>query len=146
VPASELWGRTPRQRVVAECDRRGQRAVVDGCISLLASHRAEPELIFALGGSPARWAVEGGEPGPDYWLRVWAARGLLWVWDDAALPSILQALRDDAWRVREMSLRVVTRHSLDDALPLVTDLRDDANARVRKQAERATIRLTTVGR
>ncbi|WP_169312936.1 hypothetical protein [Intrasporangium calvum] len=30
--------------------------------------------------------------GPPYWLRVWALRGLLWVWGDEALPSVEAAL------------------------------------------------------
>lgn len=132
---------TPRQSIQAECERRGTNAVVAGCINLLSGGQADPELIVALGGRPARWAVEGGEPGPDYWLRVWAARGLLWAWGDEALPMVLQALRDDAWRVREMAARVVARHQLDAALPTIAGLRNDANTRVRKAAERATYRL-----
>ena len=68
---------------------------------------------------------------------MWAARGLLWVWEDDAGPSVLTALSDDAWRVREMATRVVIRHRIRDALPKVKQLRNDANARVRKAAERA---------
>ena len=132
---------TPRQSIRAECQRRGKSAVVAGCIELLSGRAADPQLIFALGGGPARWAVEGGEPGPPYWLRVWAARGLLWAWSDEALPSVLDALDDDAWRVREMALKVVARHRLDTALPIITELRADPNARVREAAERAAQRL-----
>ncbi len=139
--ASSL-GKTPRQSIEAECKRRGQVAFVAGCIDLLASGEADAELIFALGQGPARWSVEGGEPGPDYWLRVWATRGLLWIWDDEALPSVVAALRDDAWRVREMAAKVVARHRLDAALPVIVDLRTDQNSRVRRAAERAVIRLT----
>ena len=54
---------------------------------------------------------------------------------------VLHALRDDAWRVREMAARVVARHQLDAALPAIAGLRNDANARVRKAAERAAYRL-----
>jgi HEAT repeat protein len=141
VPTSSRWGRTPRQSVVAECGKRGQKAVVEGCIALLAGRETEPELIFALGGPPARWAVEGGAPGPDYWLRVWAARGLLWVWDDDAAPYIIAALSDDAWRVREIAVKVARRHELVDAVPVLIGLRDDPNARVSKAAEQAVARL-----
>jgi hypothetical protein len=73
---------------------------------------------------------------------VWAARGLLWVWDDEAGPSILTALSDDAWRVREMATRVVIRHRVRSALAKVKQLRSDPNARVRKAAERAVAQLT----
>lgn len=131
----------PRERAEAECARRGKDAFTSGCMELLSGLKADADLIFALGGGPARWAVEGGEPGPDYWLRVWGARGLLWVWDDKALPLILDALRDDAWRVREMAVKVAVRHRLTAAAPVIADLRTDENVRVRTAAERAARRL-----
>lgn len=82
----------------------GKDAFVAGCIELLEGRDADANLIVALGGPPAQWALTGEPGGPPYWLRVWAARGLLWVWDDAALPSLMAALDDEAWRVREMAL------------------------------------------
>jgi hypothetical protein len=116
---------------------------VAGCRSLLRGGEADKRLILALGGRPARWAAGFDEPpGPAYWLRVWAARALLWVWDDEAGPSILTALSDDAWRVREMATRVVIRHRVRGALPKVKQLRTDPNARVRKAAERAVAQLS----
>ena len=136
------WGITPRQSVEAECARRGQDAVVAGCIELLAGREADPELILALGGPPARWVVTGEPGGPPYWLRVWAARGLLWAWDDVATPSVLAALADDAWRVREMAAKIVARHRLGDALPTVAELLDDPVRRVRVAASSAVARLT----
>ena len=117
--------------------------MVAGCRALLAGRDADPRLILALGGRPARWAAGFDEPpGPAYWLLVWAARGLLWVWADEATPSIIGALRDDAWRVREMATRVVIRHRIRDALPIVKRLRTDPNARVRRVAERAVLQLS----
>lgn len=115
--------------------------MVRGCIELLEGGSADAELVVALGGPPARWAVTGAAGGPDYWLRVWAARGLLWAWEDEALPSLLGALGDDAWRVREMAAKVVRRHRLGDALPLVADLQSDPSERVRAAARRAVMRL-----
>lgn len=116
-----------------------------GCIELLSDGDADPELVLALGGPPARWVVTGEPPGPPYWLRVWALRGLLWAWDDMALASLETALEDDAWRVREMALRVVARHRLHDLLETVAKLRDDASARVRAAALRAEMRLSQSG-
>jgi len=52
------------------------------------------------------------------------------------------ALNDDAWRVREMALRVVARHRLDDALTTVADLQEDPVPRVRAAASRALVRLS----
>jgi HEAT repeat protein len=88
-----------------------------------------------------------GDPrgGPDYWLRVWAARGLLWAWDDSALPAVLRALDDEAWRVREMAVKVLARNAMGEAVGPVSRLRADPSARVRAAADRALVRLTTLG-
>jgi hypothetical protein len=143
MPSASKWGTSPRESVEAQCERLGTEAVVSGCIALLTGHTADPGLILALGGRPARWAAGYDEPaGPAYWLRVWAARGLLWAWDARATPAILTALDDEAWRVREMGLKVAVRHHLGDALPAAHRLRNDPNARVRKAAERAVIQLS----
>jgi HEAT repeat protein len=110
---------------------------VTGCLSLLEGKSCDDELILALGGPPAEWVRTGAPAGPDYWLRVWAARGLLYAWDDSARAGVLAALHDDAWRVREMALRVVSRHRLYEATPLLQGLREDPSARVRAGASRA---------
>lgn len=143
---SASWGKTPRASIERECANRGKAAVVAGCIELLEGHDVDAELVLALGGPPARWVVTGEAPGPPYWLRVWALRGLLWAWGDEALPSVEAALHDDAWRVREMALKVVARHRLDEALTAVAGLQDDPVARVRTAALRALARLATGGR
>lgn len=141
-----FWGKTPRESVEQECARRGKDEVVAGCIELLSGGEVDDELILALGGPPARWVVTGEPSGPPYWLRVWAARGLLWAWDDMALPSVVAALNDEAWRVREMALKVVARHRLEDALATVLVLQEDPAARVRAAASRAVIRLIVTGK
>lgn len=133
---------TPRQSIERECHRRGKPAVVSGCIALLEGRPADPHLIVALGGPPARWALTGEQGGPPYWLRVWAARGLLWTWADEATTAVVVALGDESWRVREMALKVVARHAVGDALPSVAELQDDDVARVRTAAVRALAALT----
>ncbi len=135
------WGKTPRDSIERESERRGKDKVVSGCMSLLGGKSADAELIYALGGPPASWVFTGEASGPEYWLRVWAARGLLWAWDDVALPCIMTALEDDAWRVREMALRVVAKHRLADAATAVAALRDDPNSRVASAASRTHARL-----
>jgi HEAT repeat protein len=143
VPAAPNWGTTPRESIAAECERLGKATVVAGCVALLQGREADPQLILALGGRPARWAAGFDEPaGPAYWLRVWAARGLLWAWNDNAKRSVLNALTDEAWRVREMAIRVVIRHHVREAVPIVERLRSDSNARVRTAAERAVAQLS----
>ena len=76
---------------------------------------------------------------------MWGARGLLWAWDDSALDVLTKALTDEHWRVREMAAKVVARHLLGDALPVVAALRDDPVQRVRTAADRAVAALTTAG-
>ena len=140
----------PRTRILAESDRRGRDAVVAGCVSLLAgADDRDVPLIVVLGGPAASWALdpESGGPGSSrwYWVRVWAARGLLWAWDDRAASTVVRALGDSEWRVREMAAKVVARHLVGDALATVTVLRTDPIPRVRAAAHRAVVALTAAG-
>lgn len=127
----------PRQRVEALASEVGKGVVVRRCMDLLAGTDVDGSVIFALGGPPARWAIDGGASGPDYWLRVWALRGLLWVWADEATSAVLSAMGDRSWRVREMAAKVSARHLLDDALPGLVELREDPVPRVRAASQRA---------
>ena len=135
-------GMTPRQKVEQECARRGQAAVVADCVRLVEGGEVEADVLVALGGPGARKFLDGRVHPDTYWLRVWGARGLLWAWDAGATPAIRAALRDDAWRVREMAAKVVARHRVDEALDLVAVLADDPVPRVRAAATRALVRLT----
>ena len=137
------WGITPRKSVERECRDRGEAVVIDGCIDLLGGAAdVDPTLIYALGGPPALWAVNGGESGPDYWLRVWGARGLLWAWDDRATSAVGRTLNDPAWRAREMAAKVAAKHRLGDLLEPLERVRDnDPNHRVAAAAERAIARI-----
>jgi hypothetical protein len=114
---------TPRQRI----SRADPERVLTACLDLLAGREADPVMVDVLGGEPARAYAD------TYWGRVWAARGLLWAWDDRALQPLRGALADEHWRVREMALKVVARHGLDvDPTPLLAD----PVARVRAAAQR----------
>ena len=117
-----------------ECHRRGAPAVVTGCVDLLGGGTADDTLVFAIGGPAARPILDGGQR---YWLRVWGARALLYAWEDRAAAAVIAATGDEAWRVREMALKVVARHGLQEASSQVERLRDDPSARVRASAARA---------
>lgn len=137
---------TPRQRSEEECARRGTAAFVTGCVALLEGNVDDSGLIVALGGPAAVGVLDGREGGRiGYWPRVWAARGLLHVWDDRATEAILRATEDPSWRVREMTANVVAGHGLDDALDAMIGLRTDPVPRVRLAAQRAIERLTSAG-
>lgn len=135
----------PRERIEQEAARRGARAFAAACADILTGGDADSDLLRTLAGrAAAAWFVSQDDPRNDYWPRVWAVRGLLWAWDDVALPAVMHALDDDAWRVREMALKVVAKYQLDDALnPAVTAQHNDPVARVRTAATKAVIRLTT---
>jgi hypothetical protein len=137
------WGLTPRQSIEAECARRGKGAVVAGCIDLLAGRDADPGLVMALGGPGAARVISGENM--RYWQRVWAARGLLWAWDEIAVAAVTAALHDEHWRVREMACKVIARHRVGDALPVVAALREDPVPRVGAAASRAMVLLTAAG-
>jgi HEAT repeat protein len=146
MPSGSHWDLTPQQSVEQECRRRGEAEVVAGCVALLGGGDADHAFAYALGG-PAADSVLGPHPRRDqrYFLRVWAARALLYAWDDSARDAVLAALGDDAWRVREMAAKVIAKRRLGEALPAVAALRADPVPRVRAAATRATVVLTAAG-
>jgi hypothetical protein len=135
---------TPRLSIEAECGRRGKPALVAGCVALLSREPVDEALVMALGVQAGARVLDGG-PESRYWLRVWAARGLLWAWDPVALPAIVAALGDEHWRVREMAAKVVARHLLGDAFDAVSQLSDDPVPRVVEAAARAVRVLIASG-
>lgn len=141
--ANSIWGVTPRVSIEAECRRRGKASLVSGCLAQLGGE-VEPELLRALAGPAGEKFLDGAEHSDTYWLRVWALRGIGWAWDPSAAPSVSACLRDPHWRVREMALKVVARHLLDETMS-VARLRDDPVLRVRRAAERALDSLTKAG-
>jgi hypothetical protein len=147
VPGKSYWELTPKQSIELECARRGRTQVIAGCIRLLRGQEVDDELMVALAGPMAEGLLDAGLPQVHrYWLRVWGARGLLHVYGDEAEDSVIAALADQHWRVREMAAKVVARHQVGAALTAVAELRGDPVARVRAAAGRATIILTAAGR
>jgi hypothetical protein len=133
-----IWGVTPRRSVEAECSRRGLSAVVSGCIDILDGKDPDEELLIALAGPAARSVIMGLSGGTrGYWPRVMAMRGLLYAWEDRATTAVIRGTKDEAWRVREMALKVIARQRLGDAIQAVVDLQADRVRRVRAASERA---------
>ena len=116
--------------------------MASGCVAILEGRDVDAALVLALGGPHATFVLTGRESGKTgSWPRVWAARGLLYAWEDSATPAVVRAATDEAWRVREMVARVVARHRLEDALSAVIELQGDQVRRVRVAAERAVIKI-----
>jgi hypothetical protein len=129
---------TPKQSIELECDRRGRRVVVEDCVAIVSGRHVNNDFLRVIGGPSAENVLQGRDGGVDgYWPRVWAARGLLHVWDDVATDAIIDATAHEAWRVREMAAKVIARHRVRPAVDAVVILLDDEVARVRAAANRA---------
>jgi len=122
-------GALPRDLVAGAVEVYGRARVIEWCEELLAGRAGDddpawPDITW-LGGTVG-WVP--------YWARTWGARGLLHVGPPARSEIVLAALQDESWRVREMSLKVIRRHGLDDPDGLVGRLVEDPVERVRIQA------------
>ncbi|HUY16470.1 MAG TPA: HEAT repeat domain-containing protein [Acidimicrobiales bacterium] len=120
----------------------GSAKVVANCVRILRRHNVDEETLLVLAGPSAAEVLRGKEGGVSgYWPRVWAMRGLLYAWDDAASSVVIAAANDESWRVREMCAKVVARRGVVDAFDAMAELGNDPVVRVRKAAERALVRL-----
>jgi hypothetical protein len=129
--------------VERECERVGRDVVVGKCVDVLSRRGVDSAFLHVIGGPAAGTILDGREGGVDgYWPRTWAARALLYAWQDSAIPAVLAATTDDSWRVREMAAKVVARHQVDSALEAITLLARDEHPRVSAAAARAVQRLT----
>ena len=135
IPAADIpVDSPPAERIAAAIARFGEEEVVKRSIALLAGFNVGEEFLLYVGGTHAQGILDGAPP--LYWPEVWGARALLTVWSDDALVAVRAGLANQAWRVREMSVRVVATRALevaDDIRPLLTD----DNPRVRAAAARS---------
>jgi hypothetical protein len=116
--------------------------VVANCIEILRHGDVDEETLLVLAGPSAAEVLRGKEGGvTGYWPRVWAMRGLLYAWDDAASNVVIEGAKDESWRVREMSAKVIAHRAIDAAFEVMVRLTNDPVLRVRKAAERALVRL-----
>lgn len=138
----EIAEATPRVRIAGACEKFGQAEVIRRCLDLLADRNDDHELLVILGAGHAQQLIAKGMPEEQaYWVRVWAARGLLWAGMGKRTSELQAALTDKSWRVREMTCKVIARYRIGDLLDDVAALRSDPIARVRAAAERASTRI-----
>ena len=148
--AGDLVTATPSHRASAAAQALGEAELARWCADLLTGaldlteqDRHDPLWIAGKAwtgwGDPRSWKRRG----LDHWPRVWAARTLLHAWHPVAAPALEVGPRDPAWRVREMSAKVVARYEVGPAAPACADCaEEDAVPRVRTAALRA---LAVVG-
>jgi HEAT repeat protein len=120
--------------------RYGSSQVTEWCADLITGRIApdDPDhpALDMLGGGSYLQRIRSGVS-PDYWVRVWAARALLYVWDDSAVPAVISGLSDQHWRVREMCAKVCRRRDIGAAGDRLAALITDQTPRVRVAALRA---------
>ena len=100
--------------------RRG--VVVGWCVALLTGEISGedaygPDLpkLQAITGSPnpGGWQ-QPVDPVNYYWVRVWAARVLMYAWRDDAVDALRAVADDPAWRVREHVARITAQRELGE--------------------------------
>ena len=128
----------PRELLALLAHEIGAEAAARACADLLAAEdeHDEAEILLFLGGTAGQSVLDGGEWHP-YWARVWAARGLLYVWTEAAAPVVVERLGDEHWRVAEMCVKVAAKREIGEAGPGVAALAGHELPRVRAAVVRA---------
>jgi HEAT repeat protein len=121
----------PAEWVADASSRFGEVEVALRCAELLRGGD-DAELLRYLAGPAIGLAAT-----VDYWPRVWAARGLRYAWDERAVPAVLDALTDPAWRVREMAAKVALQYELGETAEALAELTTDPVPRVRAAAAAA---------
>ncbi|MFZ4893642.1 HEAT repeat domain-containing protein [Plantibacter sp. Mn2098] len=111
-----------------------ESAVADRARSLLEGNYEGEDFLRTVGGPHAEGILEGAPA--LYWPELWGTRALLYVWDDKVAPSVVAALSNRAWRVREMAARVCVARGIGDVAALVP-LTTDEHERVRAAGARA---------
>jgi len=119
----------------------GRAEVAGWCAGLLSGtiqygDPGYPPLTW-LGGAHAASLLKRqafGSRNQDYWPRVWGARGLLHFWSPDAGRAVIAGLSDPAWRVREMSAKIVRAQEVADAETELAKLGADPVPRVRAAA------------
>jgi hypothetical protein len=134
VPATASEDLPIEKRLAAAVAEQGEPKVVLRAVSLIAGNNEGDDFLLVVGGEHARGILDGAPV--LYWPELWGTRALLYVWDDSATVAVTAALKNQAWRVREMAARVAALRGLavvDDLLGML----GDETPRVRAAACRA---------
>ncbi|GAA1515299.1 hypothetical protein GCM10009741_12170 [Kribbella lupini] len=131
--------------VQAACAQYGEDVVVGWCIALLTGEISGedafgpdlPKLVALTGqANPGGWQ-QPVDPVNYYWVRVWAARVLMYAWRDEAVDALRVVADDPAWRVREHVARITAQRELGELVDQLIPMLDHELPRVRAAAVRA---------
>lgn len=128
-------------RIAAAVATWGDDEVVKRSVALVAGFNAGDEFLLVVGGKHAQGLLNGAPP--LYWPELWGTRALLYVWNDSAVAAVTAALANQAWRVREMAVRVAATRGLP-VVEQLTALLTDEVPRVRAAAARALGEIGTL--
>ncbi|MBO0812999.1 MAG: HEAT repeat domain-containing protein [Microlunatus sp.] len=129
----------PREHWAAMQRRYGAAQVTEWCADLITGRiatRADHPAVDMLSTGSHIQRIRSGVS-PDYWVRAWAARALLYVWEDDAAPAVVTGLSDQHWRVRELCAKVCRVRDLGAAADRLAVLVTDQTPRVRVAAIKA---------
>ena len=130
IPIDEPLG----TRIDLAVTRFGEAGLVTKAIGLLDGRNEGDDVLLYVGGRHAQGVLDGAPA--LYWPELWGARALLHVWNDSAEQAVLRGTTNQAWRVREMCLRVSAERRIGDESQIAR-LTTDENPRVRAAAARA---------
>jgi HEAT repeat protein len=128
---------SPRESWAALARGVGEGEAARRCVAMLtADSPADVADTLLRLGDTAPQALRPDSPWKPYWVRVWGARGLLYVWDESCASPVVQGLRDEHWRVAEMCLKVSAKRELGEAAPGAVALSGHELPRVRAAVAR----------
>jgi hypothetical protein len=131
--------------VETACAQYGEDVVVGWCIALLTGEISGedaygpdlPKLVAITGSAnPGGWK-QPVDPVNYYWVRVWAARVLMYAWRDDAIDALRAAADDPAWRVQEHVARITAQRELGELVDHLLPMLAHDLPRVRAAAVRA---------
>ncbi|PJJ65543.1 HEAT repeat domain-containing protein [Compostimonas suwonensis] len=125
-------------RLAVAVEGSSEIAVVRRALQLMAGRNPGDDFLLLVGGHHAQGILDGAPP--LYWPEVWGTRALLYVWAESAASAVIAGLGNQAWRVREMSAKVIAERGVEAAAELA-EATTDANARVRAAAVRGLVAL-----
>lgn len=122
------------ERLNTAAREEGEPSVARRARVLLEGGYEGEDFLRIVGGTHAEGILSGAPA--LYWPELWGARALLYVWDDSAKRTVIAALGNQSWRVREMCAKVCAAREIGEIAEIGV-LTTDEHPRVRSAGARA---------